>query len=77
MANEKAERILQECRDTALFLQERSLKVNDTNVLGDTPLHLACHWDDAEGQTAGGCAVANLAFRLCSCQGGGHSTRCR
>ena len=60
MANETAERILQECHDTALFLQDPPLGVNDTNVLGDTPLHLACHWTDAEGVAALLAAGANV-----------------
>lgn len=60
MANETAERILEECYDTALFLQDPPLSVNDTNVLGDTPLHLACHWTDAEGVAALLAAGANV-----------------
>ena len=52
MANEKAERILEKCHDTGLFLQEPTLGVNDTNVLGDSPLHMACGWADAEAVKA-------------------------
>lgn len=47
------EDILEKCHRTGLFLQEGPLDVNDTNIFGDTPLHLVCRWDDAE-------AVADL-----------------
>ena len=60
MANETAERILEKCHDTALFLQDPPLGVNDTNVLGDSPLHQACGWGDAEGVAALLAAGANV-----------------
>lgn len=52
MPNTVTESILEECHDTGLFLQESPLGVNDTNIFGDTPLHLVCRWDDAEAVKA-------------------------
>ncbi|WP_420347620.1 ankyrin repeat domain-containing protein [Pelagibius sp.] len=52
MSNKLTESILEECHDTGLFLQESPLRVNDTNILGDSPLHLVCSWDDVEAVTA-------------------------
>ena len=52
MSSRIVDDILEKCHDTALFLQDPPLGVNDTNVLGDSPLHMVCGWDDAEGVTA-------------------------
>jgi len=43
--------ILEKCYSTGGFLQEPPLAVNDTNMFGDTPLHLVCGWGDVEAVT--------------------------
>jgi len=52
MSDKTIESILEICHDTGLFLQERPLDVNDTNVFEDTPLHLVCRWGDADAVNA-------------------------
>lgn len=52
MSNTVIEDVLERCHDTGLFLQERPLSVNDTDIFGDTPLHLVCRWGDPEGAAA-------------------------
>jgi ankyrin repeat protein len=44
--------ILKECESTGLFLDEAPLRVDSTNIFGDTPLHLVCRWGDAEAVAA-------------------------
>ncbi len=63
MTSETAERILEKCHETALFLQDPPLGVNDKNIFGDTPLHLVSGWCDAEGVTALLAAGANVNAR--------------
>jgi len=48
MADKAIDDILEKCRSASLFLQEDPLGVNDTNIFGDSPLHMVCRWGDAE-----------------------------
>ena len=52
MSDEMTKQALEKCRDTGLFLQERPLGVNDTDLFGDTPLHIVSSWGDAESVAA-------------------------
>lgn len=52
MSNKAIDDILKECEGTGLFLGETPLGINDTNLFGDTPLHLVCRWGDAEAVAA-------------------------
>jgi ankyrin repeat protein len=52
MSDKTIDHILDECHRTGLFLQEPPLAVNDTDVFGDTPLHLVSGWGDAEAVAA-------------------------
>lgn len=52
MSNKVIDDILEECEGTGFFLGETPLSVNDTNIFGDTPLHVVCRWGDHEGVAA-------------------------
>ena len=52
MSDKVIDAILEKCHSTGLFLGETPLGVNDTNIFGDTPLHLVCRWGDAEAVAA-------------------------
>jgi len=44
--------ILRKCKSTGLFLGDKPLSVNDTDLFGDSPLHLVSGWGDSEAVEA-------------------------
>jgi len=52
MSDKSIDDILKKCDSAGLFLQEKPLDVNDTNIFGDTPLHMVTRWGDAEAVAA-------------------------